>query len=429
MKHTPLIKALGLVSLITFGGPMAHAQLLNRIKDRVQQTAEDKLVNKAGDATNNGMDKAEDGIRNGKKGKGENTPSESAGQAASNERSAHKEAATSKGASQDIKAYANYDFVPGDKIIFQCDFTGERDGELPGRLTLIEGDAEVQTMNGEKVLHVQPNSEMQFIPVMKTNKYLPEQFTLEFDVMMYDKEEYYGNVRVFFQDDSDPQARGYSGPHYLELLTIFDNDQSPRVGWDKPGTSNLGDIPKHISGNPGTWKHIAIYMNKNIGKVYIDQHRVKAVNNLAAGADMIRISSSSGRPVYFKNIRLAQGGDDAYNKVISDGKFIAYGIQFDVNKAVLKPESMGTINEFVKMMKDKPELAFEIGGHTDSDGTADRNNALSQERAEAVKTQMVAMGIDAGRLTTKGYGSSKPLAENGSAENKAKNRRVEFVKK
>ena len=79
-------------------------------------------------------------------------------------------------------------------------------------------------------------------------------------------------------------------------------------------------------------------------------------------------------------------------------------------------------------MKEKTELKFEIGGHTDSDGTAARNNALSQERADAVKRQMMRMGIDEGRLTAKGYGSSKPLVDNNAAENKAKNRRVEFVK-
>ena len=65
---------------------------------------------------------------------------------------------------------------------------------------------------------------------------------------------------------------------------------------------------------------------------------------------------------------------------------------------------MGTINEFVKMMKANTELKFEVGGHTDADGTAQRNDKLSQERADAVKAQMVSMGIDAGRLSTRGFG-------------------------
>lgn len=112
----------------------------------------------------------------------------------------------------------------------------------------------------------------------------------------------------------------------------------------------------------------------------------------------------------------------------TEGKIITYGIQFDVNKSTLKPESMGAINEIVKLMKQNEDLRFEIGGHTDNTGTTDRNNILSQERADAVKNQMIKMGIDEGRLTTKGYGSSKPVAKNDNAENKARNRRVEFIK-
>lgn len=142
----------------------------------------------------------------------------------------------------------------------------------------------------------------------------------------------------------------------------------------------------------------------------------------------IEVYSNEEQPILFKNFRLAAGGADAYSKVVTEGKFIAYGIQFDVNKATLKPESMGTINEFVKMMKENAELQFEIGRHTDSDGTAQRNDELSEEQAKAVKSQMVGSGIKAHRLTTKGYGSSNPLAKNDTAENKARNRRVEFVK-
>ncbi|HRP17674.1 MAG TPA: OmpA family protein, partial [Ginsengibacter sp.] len=178
-------------------------------------------------------------------------------------------------------------------------------------------------------------------------------------------------------------------------------------------------------------RHVAVYVNKNIAKFYIDQHRIGILNQVLPGkATNLSIEvSNPEQPVMFKNFRLAAGGTDAYEKVITDGKFISYGIQFDVNKSLLKPESMGAINEVVKMLKSYPELKLEIGGHTDSDGSAERNNTLSQERANAVKKQMVSMGIDAARLTTKGYGSSKPIAENNSVENKARNRRVEFVRK
>jgi outer membrane protein OmpA-like peptidoglycan-associated protein len=89
---------------------------------------------------------------------------------------------------------------------------------------------------------------------------------------------------------------------------------------------------------------------------------------------------------------------------------------------------MGTFNQIKRIMTDNPELTFEIGGHTDNTGTAPHNLTLSQQRADAVKTQLVTMGIDATRLTTKGYGDTKPIASNATPEGKANNRRVEFVR-
>lgn len=89
---------------------------------------------------------------------------------------------------------------------------------------------------------------------------------------------------------------------------------------------------------------------------------------------------------------------------------------------------MGTLNRIKEVMTDNPELKFEIGGHTDNDGDAPANLKLSQDRADAVRLALIDLGIDGARLTTKGYGLTKPISENDSPEGKANNRRVEFVR-
>src|SRR5690606_15732884 len=114
--------------------------------------------------------------------------------------------------------------------------------------------------------------------------------------------------------------------------------------------------------------------------------------------------------------------------IVTEGKFVTHGILFDVNKAVIRPESMGVLNEIAGLMKKHEDLNFEIQGHTDSDGADANNLKLSQQRADAVKEKLITMGIDGSRMTTKGLGETKPIDDNGTAEGKANNRRVEFVK-
>ena len=129
-----------------------------------------------------------------------------------------------------------------------------------------------------------------------------------------------------------------------------------------------------------------------------------------------------------KDIRIAKGSKKLYDRIVADGRFVTRGILFDVNKATIKPESMGVINKIVKMMKAHEDLKLRIEGHTDSDGEKRLNQELSEKRAKAVKAILVESGIAASRLKTKGYGESKPVDSNSTPEGKANNRRVEFVK-
>ncbi len=107
---------------------------------------------------------------------------------------------------------------------------------------------------------------------------------------------------------------------------------------------------------------------------------------------------------------------------------IALYINFESGKSDIKPESQGIIDQIVQLLKDNPTLKISIEGHTDNVGTVASNQTLSEKRAQAVMNALIAKGIDKSRLSFKGFGSSKPISDNGTDDGKAKNRRVEIVK-
>ncbi len=103
-------------------------------------------------------------------------------------------------------------------------------------------------------------------------------------------------------------------------------------------------------------------------------------------------------------------------------------VQFETGKAELKPVSFALLDEVVAVMKANPQIELvEIGGHTDSTGSADFNRKLSQQRAESVQKYITSKGIKGGRLQSKGFGPDVPIADNGTPEGQAANRRVEFL--
>lgn len=114
---------------------------------------------------------------------------------------------------------------------------------------------------------------------------------------------------------------------------------------------------------------------------------------------------------------------------INRNGFIALYIQFDTGKWDLKADGQATVREIVAMLKAAPQLKLAIEGHTDNVGTAAANKSLSANRARSVMQAIVAGGIAAARLSAEGFGAERPVADNRSEEGRAKNRRVELVKK
>ena len=321
-----------------------------------------------------------------------------------------------------ISAYNNYDFIPGDKIVFDDNFVDDQNGEFPAHWNLGAGQAVVNSIGGRPAFLLTDGNYAHVSPLIKSASYLGDAFTIEFDD--YTNGGYH--PKLFFYD-SNANATSASG----ELSELS-------LGTDAVGvkTANIdlsGNLPGAINGENyvNKWHHIAIAFKNNQLKIYVDQYRVLVVPNIGVKPHAFDIEGigNAETPIIISNMRVANGGGmNMLGKKFTDAKLVTHGINFDIDKATIKPESMGTLNMVAGILKDNPDLKFEIDGHTDNSGTAGHNATLSQQRADAVKAQLTTMGVDPGRLTTKGFGDTKPISDNLTPEGKANNRRVEFVK-
>ena len=118
--------------------------------------------------------------------------------------------------------------------------------------------------------------------------------------------------------------------------------------------------------------------------------------------------------------------DMEMNKLAENAKSILRNIFFDYGKSILKPESTIEIERLYALLKAHPKMTIEISGHTDNISSKKFNIALSKKRANSVANYLIKKGIDRKRFTTKGYGYSKPIADNKTKEGRQRNRRVEF---
>ena len=414
-------------ALLIYLFPEAKAQVKVDVRDKVNREADNRANNATDRVIDAGFNKLEEGIKGVFKKKDKKT-NDASDEPEANSQSEEKtlEAETDEAErttdnnstqkSSSALSWSKYDFVPGDQVIFEDNLEREENGEFPSRWDLHSGNAEVAELDGEKVIMLRDGSP-QIVPYFKdpSEDHLPDVFTIELDLLY--KGEYPFDIYLY-----DRKNQESTSPTGYNNVIISGNEM--RMG---TATSEYPDKDK----DPDVWRRISIACTDGKLKAYLDDTRLLNIPRLdfnPAGITLHAYHASDENHCYVKNVRIAKGGVKYYDRVIQDGKIIVNGIRFDVNKSTLKPESMGAINEIYALMKDNTGLKFSVEGHTDSQGDDAFNMKLSEERANTVKNTLIKMGVSADRLTSKGWGESKPISDNASPEDMANNRRVEFVK-
>jgi len=350
---------------------------------------------------------------------------------------------------------AKSDFKRGGTVFFNDDLSDEQMGEFPSKWDLLEGsECEVVSIKGKKAIKIEAT---RIRPLMKDLKYLPEEFTIEFDVLSQPAQEGSGwdsTLDIFFfgeNYDGNGEDRVFDYRTSVETSgegSLKGEYNAIAWGWGSwnpngnkiDGETSREAIRKVFKKND--WNHIAFSFNKRAFKAYLNYSRIVNIpNQKQPRAWSMEGSSDSDKGVYITNIVMAKGAVELYERNTTDyssavekaiaetGKFVTNNILFETGKATLKPESMEEIQKVADYMKKNPTARFEVQGHTDNQGSDAINDPLSQQRAEAVVKALEGLGCDPFNMRAVGKGSHEPVADNKTDEGRAKNRRVEFIKK
>lgn len=406
----------------------SSAQIIN-----VPKRAEKKAVNRINNKIDRGIDKGLDAVEKGLEGdnKKENKPDNK--DIKENDKSANPDddkSVVGKQEKESLKAFSRYDFVPGDQVLLYEDFSQDAVGDFPALWTTNKA-GEINTLN------VAPGNWLNLNSTEGTWWFLnqiefPKNFIVEFDVVPKKGGARYAvGVAIYgestFKEMSDP----FSCKTGL-IVNVA------KTGWETQGLKSGN--PK-ITGNSDInpveeekVNHVIIWVQNRRVRIYHKGEKVLDMpTNLYDDNKFTRLafqlyrgaSSSS----YVSNIKITTASPDTRNKLLTEGKLVTYGIYFDVNKDVVKPESYGTLNEIAKILNEVPDVKVKIVGHTDADGQDAANLDLSRRRAASVKNELVkTFNVNGDRLVTDGLGEGQPVAPNDTPSNKAMNRRVEFVK-
>ena len=338
------------------------------------------------------------------------------------------------------------DFKRGSVILFQDDVTAEQVGEFPSKWDLFQGTVETKTLGGVKAINLTDNAQIQ--PLIKEKgAYLPEEFTIEYDFYYWPTTSVPGNdgiglndmklILAVTKDRSDFPGEGYDSGDLTAFVLKHGVCDTKEHGYTFNGNK---DGAFDYSFKKG-WNHVALSFNKRALKVYFNDKRVVNLPRVNQPTWLcFQVPFEYINLTFIRNVVIAKGAVELYDRNAQDvsavekaiqetGKFVTNNILFDTGKATLKQESMIEIMRVADYMKKNPTARFEVQGHTDNQGSDKINDPLSQQRAEAIVKALEGLGVDGFNLKAVGKGSHEPVADNKTEEGRAKNRRVEFIKR
>ena len=399
---------------------------LGRLKDKAVDAAKNAVERNVERKADKEADEASDAVLNKEKGSKKSKGDEA-------------DLDEAEDGPQDTEAqYEQSDFVPGASAFFEDNLQSEQMGEFPSKWDLIDGSADVANMKSKKCIHFEPGSRIE--PLMTNQQsYIPDVFTLEFDFWMNDpKTEMSNCYELEFKDADGGDVYEIRIGESYSKLEVTCRYISTTGDWRDSGSGKTWEMKKN------DWSHFAMSFNKRALKIYINNKRVINIPNCKPAVRM-KIHQADwggfhGNKNYMTNFRYAKGAMELYEQKVTDmsavekaiaetGKFVTNNILFETGKATLKPESMDEIQKVADYMKKNPTARFEVQGHTDNQGSDKINDPLSQQRAEAVVKALEGLGCDPFNMRAVGKGSHEPVADNATEDGRAKNRRVEFIKK
>lgn len=413
-----------------------QAQFLEKLKKKTEEKIKKEGEKRAEDKMNKGVEKAYDEAENQVVGGEEekSTDSETDTTKSKNVNDNNVSDTNTKEIENNVQfsSSSKYDFVPGEKVIFYDDFSQDAVGDFPALWTAnAPGEINILSIAPGNWLNLNSGDGNYFY---LNNIEFPKNFIIEFDIV---PKKTGGRIAA------DLILYGESKPKEMDN-TVHPGSGGIHITIEKEKWTTLGyktGETEHITGSSTVSpvqhekvNHVIVWVQNRRVRIYHKTAKVLDMpTNIYDGTKFSRLcfrlvrGASSGS--YISNIRITDASPDMRSKLITEGKLVTYGIYFDVNKDVVKPESYGTLKEIAAVLQENPTVKIRIVGHTDSDGDDKSNLDLSKRRAASVKDALVKnFSVDAARIETDGKGEGESIAPNDSGVNKALNRRVEMLK-